>query len=282
MSLEVRPLAGALGAEILGVDLRQVSTAEEAALHQAFLEHHVLAVRDQILTREEQLVFARSFGEPEVHPIVEGTEAHPDVIRVHKPAGESASFGVGWHTDNSFFEAPSGTTVLYGETIPPHGGDTLFASMERAWETLSEPLRERIGGLRAVHSARSAYDPALVGAEKYEGKGPLVYRYSDAVTTEVTHPIARRHPETGRTSLYVNPMFTQRIEGMSGSESDALLAFLFSHGSEPDHGCRVRWQKGTVTLWDNRCVWHYALDDYRDHERLMYRVTLAGEVPLPA
>ena len=140
-------------------------------------------------------------------------------------------------------------------------------------ETLSEPLRQRLRGLRAVHSARTAYDPALVGAEKYQGKGPLTYHYSDAVSAEVSHPIARCHPETGRTSLYVNPMFSQRIEGMSSAESQALLRMLFDHASDPDHTCRVRWQRGTVTVWDNRCVWHYAMDDYRDHERLMYRVS---------
>ncbi len=282
MSLEVRPLAGALGAEVVGVDLRKLDPGDEAALQAAFLEYHVLAIRDQALTRGEQLAFARSFGEPEVHPIVDGTSAHPDVIRVHKPAGESASFGVGWHTDNSFFEAPSGATVLYGEVIPTSGGDTLYANMEEVWATLSEPLRSRLGAMRAVHSASRAYDPALVGSEKYEGTASLTYRYSEAVTAEVVHPIARQHPETGRTSLYVNPMFTQRIEGLSQAESDAILGFLFSHAAEPDHTCRVRWQPGTVTLWDNRCVWHYAMDDYRDHERLMYRVTLAGEVPIPA
>ena len=151
--------------------------------------------------------------------------------------------------------------------------------MERAWENLSEPLRERLAGLRAVHSARTAYDPALVGSDKYEGRGPLKYHYSDSVTAEVSHPMARRHPETGRTSLYVNPMFTQRIEGMSVSESQALLEMLFAHASNPDHTCRLRWQRGTVTMWDNRCVWHYALDDYQEYERLLYRVTLAGERP---
>jgi len=279
VSFEVRPLAGALGAEILGLDLRALSPADDEALHAAFLEHHVLVIRGQSLTRAEQLQFARRFGEPEVHPIVEGMGDHPDVIRVHKPAGDSASFGVGWHTDNSFFEAPSGTTVLYGEILPPTGGDTLFANMERAWDALSEPMRERLDGLRAVHSASSAYDPALVGHEKYEGRGPLKYRYSDSVTAEVLHPIARRHPKTGRTSLYVNPMFTQGIEGMSKAEGDALLEMLFRHAESPDFTCRVRWEKGTLTMWDNRCVWHYALDDYQAHERLMYRVTLAGERP---
>jgi len=279
MSLAVRPLAGALGAEVVGTDVTRLGRGERAALRTAFLEHHVLVIRDQSLGRAEQLAFAREFGEPEVHPIVEGMDEHPDVIRVHKPAGASASFGVGWHTDNSFFAEPSGATVLYGEVVPPVGGDTLYANMERAWEALSETLRGCLDGLLGIHSARRAYDPALVGREKYEGKGPLTYRLSDAIDQEVRHPVARTHPETGRKSLYVNPMFTVGIEGMRRAESDALLAFLFDHAAAPDFGCRVRWEPGTVTVWDNRCVWHYALDDYRDHERLMYRVTLAGERP---
>ncbi len=280
MSFEVRPLSGALGAEILGADVTDFGPDEHARLQAAFLEYHVLVIRDQKLGRGEQLEFARNFGVPEVHPIVEGMGDHPDVIRVHKPAGESASFGVGWHTDNSFFECPSGATVLYGEVVPPVGGDTLFASMDRAWEALSEPFRERIEGMVGVHSARQAYDPGRVGPDKYEGKGPLTYKYSDAIQEEVRHPVARRHVETGRKSLYVNPMFTLGIEGLRSAEAKALLGFLFAHAASPDFQCRVRWQPGTVTMWDNRCVWHYALDDYREHERLMYRVTLAGEKPV--
>jgi taurine dioxygenase len=278
--IEVLPLCDALGAELRGVDLAQPLDDEAlGAIRRAFLDHALVFFRDQKLDAETQLAFARRLGEPEVHPIVNGTAEHPALVRVWKPAGQSASFGVGWHSDNSFFERPSRATLLYGETIPPVGGDTLFASTERAFEALSPPLQAFLAGLRAVHSARRAYDPALVGEAKYRGETPITYRWSDAVTAEVEHPVVRTHPESGRRGLYVNPMFTERIVGLAPAESRALLDFLFGHCARPDFQARLRWTRGTVALWDNRCLWHYALDDYRDFERVLFRVTLAGERP---
>ena len=164
--------------------------------------------------------------------------------------------------------------MLHGVTIPPVGGDTLFASAERAWEALSPTLQERLVGLRAVHSARRAYDPGVTGTAKYEGGSPMRYRWS-----EVEHPVVRTHPETGRRCIYVNPMFTLRIVDMTEAESRALLDFLFAHVPRPDFQCRVRWRPGSVVIWDYRSTWHYALDDYRDHERLMFRVTISGDRP---
>ena len=278
--LEIRPLSGALGAELLGVDLGAgLDDATFAEVRRAFLDFGVVFFRDQKLGAEAQLAFARRFGEPEVHPIVNGTDEHPEVVRVWKPAGQSASFGVGWHTDNSFFERPSLGSVLYGITIPPYGGDTLYASMERAYDALSPLMQERLHGLRAVHSASRAYDPRTTGEAKYRGEAPISYRLSDAIYEEVEHPVIRTHPETGRRSIYVNPMFTQRIVGMTERESAALLGFLYGHGARPDFSCRFRWAPGSVAFWDNRCVWHYAMDDYQDFERLMQRVTIAGDRP---
>lgn len=278
--VEVRRLAGALGAELAGVDLSQPLGDEVfAEVHQAFLDHGMICFRDQQLSEERQIELARRFGEPEVHPIVDGAEGFPELVRVPKPAGQSASFGVGWHTDNSFFERPSLGSVLYGIVIPPYGGDTLYASMEKAYADLSETFRGRLDGLKGVHSASRAYDPVLTGEEKYKGEAPIRYRYSDVIQEEVEHPVVRTHPETGRKSLYVNPMFTLRIAGMSEAESAALLGFLFEHCARPDFSCRLRWQAGTVAIWDNRCVWHYAMDDYQEFERLMHRVTVAGDRP---
>ena len=278
--LEVRPLAGAMGAEIGGVDLAAPMARETlAALRRAVVEHGVVVLREQSLSREAQLAFAKQLGKPEVHPIANGMSEHPEIIRVLKPAGEHASFGTGWHTDNSFFENPSSFTVLYGEQVPSVGGDTLFASMERAYAALSEPIRELLRPLQAVHSASSAYDPRVTGDAKYNGDAAITYTYSDAIYDEVSHPVVRTHPESGRPGLYVNAMFTQRIEGLAGHESDALLRMLYAHVASPDFQCRVRWAAGTVAIWDNRCVQHYALDDYPDEERLMYRVTIEGERP---
>jgi taurine dioxygenase len=279
--IDIRPLSGALGAEVRGVDLsKPLEDAAFGAVHRAFLDHHVLVFRDQSLSREAELAFAQRFGSPDVHPIANGMAEHPEVIQVTKPAGERAFFGTSWHTDNSFFAKPSAITILYGDTIPPVGGDTLFASMEKAWTTLSEPLRAFLAPLRAVHSASAAYDPRTSGDAKYKGETAITYTFSEAIYDEVEHPVMRTHPETGRVSLYVNAMFTQRLVGLEKHESDALLAMLYAHAARPEFLCRVRWEPGTLTMWDNRCVQLYAIDDYEDFERVMYRVTIEGSRPV--
>lgn len=278
--ITIRGLSGALGAEVRGLDLgRPLSGREGEELLEAFYRYGVLCIRDQKLTREAQVAFAQLFGTPDVHPIAKGMEAYPEVIRVLKPAGEQAFFGTSWHTDNSFFEKPSAVTILYGEVIPSVGGDTVYASMERAWEMLSEPLRHFLEPLRAIHSAREAFDPRTTGDAKYKGEAAIQYTYSDAIYEETEHPVVRTHPVTGRKSLYVNPMFTQQIVGLSKAESDGLLAMLYDVSTRPELTCRVRWEPGTVTVWDNRWLQHYAIDDYADAERLMYRVTIEGERP---
>jgi len=278
-TLQIRPLAGALGAEVTGVAVDRIDDAGFQALRGALQRFGVLCIRNQELTRDSQLAFAKRWGTPDQHPIANAIEGYPEIIRVLKPAGESAFFGTSWHTDNSFFECPSAITVLYGEKVPPQGGDTLFASMERAHETLSAPLRAFIEPMQAVHSAGRAYDPRTTGDAKYSGDAAITYTYSDAIYDETEHPIVRTHVETGRKSLYVNEMFTERIVGLEAHESDALLKMLYAHATRPEFCCRVRWFDGTLTLWDNRFVQHYAIDDYADYERLMYRVTIGGERP---
>lgn len=278
-SIDVRPMAGSLGAEIAGVDVTALDDAGLAQLRAALVAHAVVVLRDQKLSHATLLAFARRLGTPEVHPIANGMPDHPELIRVLKPAGQRAFFGTSWHSDNSFFARPTAFTVLYGETIPPVGGDTVFASMEKAYETLSAPMRRFIDPLQAVHSAASAYDPRTTGDAKYKGDAPITYTYSDEIYEEVVHPIVRTHAESGKRSLYVNPMFTQRIVGLEAHESRALLDMLFAHAVRPEFTARVRWTPGTLTLWDNRNVQHYAIDDYEGFERVMYRVTLEGERP---
>ncbi|HTR96725.1 MAG TPA: TauD/TfdA family dioxygenase [Candidatus Acidoferrales bacterium] len=281
--IEVQPMAGALGVELSGVDVSNpLEPARVAEIRDALVRNGVVVLRDQKLSREAQLRFARQLGEPEVHPIANGMAEHPEIIRVLKPAGERAFFGTSWHTDNSFFEKPTSFTILYAEAVPPVGGDTLFASMEKAYEALSPPIQRLLEPLRAVHSASSAYDPRTTGDAKYRGETPITYRYSDAIYDEVEHPVVRTHPETGRRSLYVNAMFTQRIVGLAPHESRALLEMLYAHAARPEFSCRLRWTAGALALWDNRSVQHYAIDDYAAFERVMYRVTLAGTRPVGA
>jgi alpha-ketoglutarate-dependent taurine dioxygenase len=281
-AFDIRGLSGALGAEIRGIDLaRPLAHTDQQALLDAFHRYGVLCIRDQKLSHESHIALASIFGTPDVHPIAKGMKSHPEIIRVLKPAGEQAFFGTSWHTDNSFFEAPSAVTVLYGERVPPVGGDTVYASMELAWERLSEPIRRLLEPLKAIHSARTAYDPGTTGEAKYKGEAAIEYEYNaDVIYDEVEHPVMRTHPVTGRKSLYVNPMFTQRIVGLSEPESDALLAMLHDVSTRPELTCRIRWENGTVAIWDNRWLQHYAIDDYADFERLMFRVTIGGERPL--
>lgn len=279
--LQISEMSGALGAELRGLDLsRPLSRRDQEALLEAFHRYGVLCIRDQKLTQPAQVAVARLFGTPDIHPIAQGMDDYPEIIRVLKPEGERAFFGTSWHTDNSFFERPSAVTLLYGERVPPVGGDTLYASMEKAWELLSEPLKRFLEPLRAIHSARTAYDPRTTGDAKYRGEAAIRYVYSDAIYDEVEHPVVRTHPITGRKSLYVNPMFTQRIVGLSQPESNGLLEMLYDLSTRPELTCRIRWRNGTLAIWDNRTVQHYAIDDYADFERLMFRVTIEGERPV--
>ena len=278
--LQIRGLAGALGAELRCIDLsRPLAESEWNALSDALARYGVLCIRDQQLDHPQLLALARLFGNPDVHPIAKGMTEHPEIIKVLKPAGEQAFFGTSWHTDNSFFECPSSLTILYGQQVPPVGGDTVFASMERAWDSLSEPMQRFLEPLSAVHSASSAYDPKTTGDAKYRGETAIQYTFSERIYEEVLHPVVRTHPVTGRKSLYVNPMFTQRIVGLSKPESAALLSLLYDLSTRPEQTCRLHWENGTLAIWDNRWLQHYAIDDYADYERVMYRVTIRGERP---
>ncbi len=279
--IEVRSLAGAIGAEILGADVGEdLCDAEFEEIYAAFLEHHVVAIRDQKIDHAQHIAFARRFGQLDVHPIAIGLDEHPEILRVWKPADEPACFGTSWHSDNTFFECPSKASLLYAVKLPPVGGDTLYASMSAAWDALSPTMKSLLGDLRAVHSASSAYDPKTTGDDKYQGGAAINYRFSESIYEEVEHPLVRTHPETKRRGIFVNPMFTQRIVGMEEHESRALLDMLYAHSVRPDFTCRIRWQPGTLTIWDNRCTQHYAMNDYYGHERLMYRITVNGDRPV--
>jgi taurine dioxygenase len=280
ISLKTEPLSPTIGAEILGVDLS--TDLDEDAIAQiraSLLKFGVIFFRGQHLTPARQVAFAKKFSEPEVHPIVQGTDEFQEVIHVVKPANEPASFGTDWHQDNTFFEAPSLGTILCAEKVPPCGGDTLFADMTRAYESLSDGMKNLLGGLSAIHSAKRAYDPAGTAGPKYRGEATLKYKLSEAVEDENIHPVVRTHPETGEKSLFVNEMFTIRFDGMTEAESQPLLQYLYQHCIQPEYTCRFRWTDGAVAFWDNRCVAHYAMDDYFGHERIMNRVTLQGDRP---
>lgn len=277
-ALEIQPISGSCGAEILGVDLSEnLSDDSVAAIRQALLDHLVIFFRDQTLTPEQQIAFARRFGNLETHDFVKGMEAYPEIIRVVREADETTmNFGGVWHSDVTHQECPAMGSVLYAIDIPPFGGDTLFANQYLAYEALSTGMKEMLGKLSAVHTARGPFAPT--GRSKDNWKNMQV-ETSEKAFEETEHPVIRTHPETGRKMLFVNRTFTVRFKGMTEQESQPLLEYLFRHASHERFTCRFRWTKGAVAFWDNRAVLHHAIGDYTGHRREMHRVAISGDRP---
>jgi len=276
-TISVNKMTGAMGAIISGVDLSEdISDQQFEEIRTALFTFGAIGFRDQDLSFDAHSRFAKKFGTLEIHPIVNGMDQHPEIIKMHKPAGTNASFGVGWHTDNSFFEKPSLGSILFAEVIPPVGGDTLFSNQQLAFEQLSEGMKTTLESLIAVHSAQDAYtSPSAL--EKYDGDGSITYKRDPIVSQTVEHPVIIKHPVTGKKALYVNPMFTSHFKGWTKEESQPLLDFLLKHAVREDFQCRFNWSKGTVAMWDNRIVQHAALNDYHQYERLIYRITVNGD-----
>jgi taurine dioxygenase len=273
-SIGIERVAGALGAEITGVDLRKpLDDATYTLLRRAWLEHLVIFFRDQDLSPAQFLAFARRFGDPVEYPFVKGLDEHPEIIPVLKLAHEHINFGGVWHSDTAYLDAPPMASMLVAREIPPVGGDTLFANMYLAYETLSEGLRRTLEPLRAVNSSSKA-DASRTREDRMKDSGREVRKDYLAA-----HPVVRRHPETGRCALYVNVAHTVRFDGMTEEESAPLLDYLFRHQTRPEFGCRFRWRPGSIALWDNRCAQHNAINDYHGHRRVMHRITLAGDKP---
>jgi len=279
-TISVTPIAGALGAEIGGVDLaRDLSDAVVGEIRRALLEHHVIFFRDQRLSPEQHLAFGRRFGELQVHDFVEGMADNEEILEVRKEADETLNFGGGWHTDVSYLERPALGSVLYAHEVPEYGGDTLFASQHLAYESLSDGMKGLLDGMTAIHSARRPYG---VNAPRsfYTGPSSMKFYFTEEAHAEVEHPVIRTHVETGRKSLYVNRTFTIRFKDMTEAESAPLLEYLWEHAVRPEFTCRFRWQKNSIAFWDNRCVQHHAMWDYWPHTRSGNRVTVKGDCPV--
>ena len=271
--IEARKVAGALGAEIRGLDLsKPLSTAEFAEVKRHWLEHLVLFFRDQKLDESQYMDFARQFGEPVEYPLVKGLEGWPKIIEVKKLEHERAAFGAIWHSDTVYLERPPMASMLLARELPPFGGDTLFANMYLAFESLSPSFRQLLQGLRAVNSSAKA-DVSKTREDRVRSDGKEAKDYT------VEHPVVRTHPETGRQALYVNPAHTVRFAGWTEEESAPLLNFLYQHQTRPEFTCRFGWQPGSLALWDNRCAQHNPVNDYHGYRRVMLRITLAGDVP---
>lgn len=276
-AVTVEPMTASTGAVVGGVDLARPLTDDVmAVVTETFLRFHVVFFRNQELTPDQQIAFARNFGELGTHPYVEAMPGHPEVLEIVTEPDDRVNFGGGWHTDVTFLPEPDLGSVLYGIEIPPVGGDTLFADQHAAYDALSDGMKDLLDGLQARHSARLQYGG---GGYSQRSRSMATRGEDDAAAREVVHPVVRTHPVTGQRALYVNPGFTLGIVGLHRKESDTLLEFLFRHSVEERFTCRFRWQPGSVAMWDNRSVQHYALYDYRGHRRRMRRVTIRGDRP---
>ena len=274
-SLDIRPLAGAIGAEILGVDLADdLDDATIAALRRAWLDHLVLFFRDQDLPPVRLLAFARRFGEPVEYPFLKGLDGFPEITPVVKLEHERVNFGGLWHSDTAYLERPPMATMLIAREVPPHGGDTLFANMYLAYESLSPGMCRLLDGLVAVNSSAKADVTKTREDRLRDAARPNASREYAA-----EHPVVRTHPETGRKALYVNGGHTVRFKDMTEDESAPLLQFLFAHLQRSEFTCRFRWREGSLALWDNRCAQHNPINDYHGFRRVMHRVTLKGDRP---
>jgi taurine dioxygenase len=241
-----------------------------AAIRDALVTHHVVFFRDQELTPDQQAAFAAQFGEvTEAHPVLPAVEGNPHVLSLDGRE-DRASW---WHTDVTFLPAPAFGSILYMHTVPDVGGDTMWSSLQDAYDRLAPPVRAMCDTLCAVH-----YDPWFAADVDARGGYEWNGEHHDKLLPAV-HPVVRTHPENGRNGLFVNEQFTQTILGRSKHESEAVLAMLYRHCEQPEVTCRFRWREGSVAFWDNRATLHYALDDYGDALRVANRVTLRGDVP---
>jgi taurine dioxygenase len=281
---EIRTLTPAIGAEISGLDLARLDDDGFAVLHRTLLDRLVIVLRDQALSPEDHLAFARHFGELEPpHPVFAHLPAHPQVSVLENKDGQGI-YNDEWHTDVTFRALPALGSILYAKVIPESGGDTLWASLHAAYDALAAPVQRMIEGLRAQHD--------IFGGGPYQ-RTP---NYRDIVMARpdgaerlsriqaefppVSHPVVRTHPETGRRALFVNRSFTTRIEGLSRLESDWLLGMLLEHAEQPAFQMRHSWREGDLVMWDNRCTLHLAVMDYAPARRVMHRVTVLGDRPV--
>ena len=271
--LEVRPIAGALGAEIHGVDLARPLDGEAVAeIRRAFLDHLVIFFRNQALAPRELLAFAERLGEPMEYPQLKGLPECPLITPVIKLEHERVNFGGIWHSDTAYLERPPMGSMLYALEVPPYGGDTLFASQYLAYDALSDGLKRTLAELVGVNTSTKA-DASRTREDRLREAG------AELKVLVGEHPVVRTHPETGRRALYVNVGHTIGFKGWTEEESRPLLDHLFAHQVRPEFTCRFRWAPGSLAFWDNRCAQHNPVNDYHGFRRVMHRVTLAGDRP---
>ena len=270
--MQIRPLAAHCGSEVTGVDVCAIGDAEMAAIRTALAETGVVLLRDQQLSPEDHIAFARRWGEIDVNNYFPANGGYPEIAEVRKAETQFVNIGGGWHTDHSYDAVPAMGSILVARELPPVGGDTLFASMGAAYDALSDGLKATLATLRAVHSADHIYGHDGIYAKTDQAADLKGHD----ISANAVHPAVIHHPVTGRKLLYVNPAFTLHFEGWTREESQPLLQYLYSVAMREEFHCRLQWREGSVAVWDNRATWHFAANDYHGHRRLMHRITISG------
>ena len=273
--IEVRRVAGSLGAEIEGVNLAQGLDGDAAAqIREALLEHLVIFFRNQDLTSGQYQAFAEKFGGLAEYPMISALQGYPKIIRVAKMEDETINFGGIWHSDTTYLENPPMGTMLLARELPPHGGDTIFANQYMAYEALSDGMKRMLDPLVAINTSTLA-----TASRTREDRLKDMPHKEGAKEFAAEHPVVRKHPETGRKALFVNVGRTERFKDVTVEESTPILQYLFRHQIQAQFTCRFVWRPGSLAFWDNRAVQHYAVNDYKGYRRIMHRITLEGDRP---
>lgn len=274
--MKIKRIAGALGVEIIGLDLTQsLSSDLTKEIREVFLKNSVIFLRNQRLTSQQFMNFATAMGEPIQYPFVKGFDDFPQIIEVKKLEHEKVNFGGVWHSDTTYLEKPPMGSMLLSKEIPPYGGDTLFACQYAAYESLSDTMQRLLEGLQGINSsAKADVSKTREDRIKSDGNESLPKSFSSS------HPVVRTHPETGRKALFVNTAHTTGIEGLTDKESASLLSFLFEHQVKPEFTCRWAWEPDALAFWDNRCAQHNPINDYHGFRRVLHRITLQGDKPV--
>ncbi len=273
--INVKPISGNLGAVIDGINLQnEISQEQFDELKYAFAKYGVIFFKNQILSPENEIAFAKKWGKININRFFTNLDGYPEIAMVLKEPEQKNNIGGKWHTDHTYDLKPAMGSILFAHEIPGKGGDTLFTNMCLAYETLSEGLKNKLSKMNARHSSKHVF-----GKRRAETSDDTVGRIKnpESATQEVIHPVVITHPITKCKVLYVNPTFTLGFDGWSDEESKPLLEYLYSHATSPEFTCRFVWEKGSIAFWDNRTTWHLAINDYHGYRRYMHRITIEGE-----
>jgi taurine dioxygenase len=273
MTVQVKEISGGVGVEVTNIDIGAgVSDTDLATLKAAFVQHGLVFMHGQTITPEQHIEFAKNWGDININRFFPQLAGYEEIAAVVKEKDQTGNIGGGWHTDHSYDHIPALGSILLARETPPVGGDTLFSCMYKAYDGLSDGLKKTLEGLNAVHSSRHVFGDQSAYQDTMSDR----FTNAENATQDAVHPMVITHPESGRKALYVNPAFTLHIEGWTPKESKPLLEYLYEHAVLMENTTRFNWGVGSIAFWDNRCTWHYALNDYHGERREMHRITIEG------